>query len=90
MGKIIFALLTAAIAWVLFKGFTKKSPGKREQPSDAEAPRSANKATPAPLENMVQCSRCGVHMPASESMLVEGKPSCRDPRACRHDPSRRA
>jgi hypothetical protein len=90
VGKIIFALLTAAIAWVLFKGLSKR-PMKRP-PSDAsrrDAAKSGDdkaKNLNAP-ERMVKCVRCGVFMPETESVIVdgvEGQISCRDPQVCAH------
>ncbi len=83
MGKIIFALLTAAIAWVLFKGLTKKS---SDEVSRHDVPKpSGDKAKNlnAP-ERMVKCVRCGVFMPETESIIVDGQISCRDPQACAH------
>jgi hypothetical protein len=90
VGKIIFALLTAAIAWVLFKGLSK---GLKKPPrSDAgrrDAARSGHdkaKNLNAP-ERMVKCVRCGVFMPETESVIVDGvdgQISCRDPNTCAH------
>jgi hypothetical protein len=83
VGKIIFALLTAAIAWVLFKGLTKKSSGevsRRDVPKPS-ADKAKNLNAP---ERMVKCVRCGVFMPETESVIVEGQISCRDPQACAH------
>ena len=88
MGKIIFALITAAIAWVLFKGLTKKPPGGRNDANTANgrATKSSH-GTPVNLnapERMVKCVRCGVFMPETDSLIIEGKLSCRDPEACGH------
>lgn len=87
MGKIIFMLLTAAIAWLLFKGLskglTKKSPAdvNRRETENSESGKSKNLNAP---ERMVKCARCGVFMPEAESVLIDGKMSCRDPQACAH------
>lgn len=88
MGKIIFALLTVAIAWILFKGLSKKSSGGEKRAAAANPKNSAEKNTePKNLgapEQMVKCIRCGVFMPEAESLIVDGKVSCRDPQACAH------
>jgi hypothetical protein len=78
MGKIVFLLLIAAIAWVLFKGLGKKS-------SNGSAPgaKSATDKTGV-AESMVKCHRCGVLMPESESMMLDGNVSCHDPAHCLH------
>jgi hypothetical protein len=88
VGKILFALLTAVIAWVLFKGFTKtatKGDDKKivrgSSPPPSPPPRPADSQA---LERMVKCAVCGVHMPESESALVAGKISCREPTQCAH------
>lgn len=83
MGKIIFALLTVAIAWILFKGLSKKSSGggKRADVANSENKEAKNLSAP---EQMVKCVRCGVFMPEAESLIVDGKVSCRDPQTCVH------
>jgi hypothetical protein len=87
VGKVIFALLTALIAWFLFKGFTKGL-GKGSPRADADrapdAPR-ASEGEPRQLpEKMVKCATCGVFMPESESLVVDGKVGCKDPALCAH------
>jgi hypothetical protein len=83
VGKIIFALLTVAIAWILFKGLSKKSSGGGKRPDGANPKNKEAKNLSAP-EQMVKCARCGVFMPEAESLIVDGKVSCRDPQACAH------
>jgi hypothetical protein len=79
VGKILFALLTAAIAWFLFKGFTKTSRTRDEDPR-VKDPGRKDKA----VEHMVKCGICGVYMPESESTHSDGRISCRDPKTCAH------
>jgi len=99
VGKIIFVLLTAAIAWVLFKGLskglTKRSPSSESRRDAATSGDGKAKNLNAP-ERMVKCARCGVFMPETESVIVNsvnsvdgvdgvnGQISCRDPQACAH------
>jgi hypothetical protein len=74
MGKILFLMIIAALAWVLFKGLGKKSGSSRASSQD----RSKD------MEKMVKCHRCGVLMPESESMVLDGNISCHDPVHCLH------
>jgi hypothetical protein len=91
VGKIIFALIIAAIAWVLFKGLTKKPPGGSNDANAGNAtkarPTKSSPGTPPNLnapERMVKCVRCGVFMPETDSLIIDGKLSCLDPNACGH------
>lgn len=74
MGKALLVLLVAIAGWVLFKGLLKGAAARRE--SQATKPPAS--------EKMIQCQRCGVFMPESESMSVDGNISCRQPDACLH------
>lgn len=75
MGKALLVLLVAIAGWVLVKGLLKGSAARRDE----------NHATkPTSAEKMIQCQRCGVFMPESESMSVDGTLSCRQPDACLH------
>lgn len=75
MGKIVFLLIIAVVAWVLFKGLGKKSDGPV-----VSSPKERTKIA----EKMVKCHRCGVLMPESESMMLDGNISCHDPAHCLH------
>ena len=78
MGKIVFLLIIAVVAWVLFKGLGKKP----AQPSVRDR-QTTDREINAP-EKMVKCGRCGVLMPESESMMLDGDISCHDPAHCLH------
>lgn len=80
MGKVIFALLTALIAWILFKGFTKKV-SRSDEPGVGREPSTD---TPKLAERMVKCATCGVFMPESESVMTDGVIGCKDPAHCAH------
>lgn len=38
---------------------------------------------PKPLESMVRCAHCGIHLPRSEALLLEGKIWCSEDHAKR-------
>jgi hypothetical protein len=82
MGKIVFLFIIAVLGWVLFKGLGKKGSGS--SPPDAEASGEKKSTTRIATENMVKCHRCGVLMPESESMMLDGNISCHDPAHCLH------
>lgn len=83
MGKVIFAVLTAFIAWVLFKGLSKTSKRTDIESRDDVSPRPTENQASLP-ERMVKCATCGVFMPESESTTNDGVVSCRDPQLCVH------
>ena len=78
MGKIVFLAIIAALIWVLFKGLGKKPSGRGPNGQRAPQERANN------VETMVKCHRCGVLMPESDSMMLDGNVSCRDPAHCLH------
>ncbi|MCY7387523.1 MAG: hypothetical protein LH481_05560 [Burkholderiales bacterium] len=78
MGKIVFLAIIAVLCWVLFKGLGKKS----SKPPKGDAGASGDRTGLA--EQMVKCHRCGVLMPESESMMLDGNVSCHDPAHCLH------
>ena len=63
---------------MLFKGLGKK-PAPPSMRDDQAPDRQANG-----VESMVKCGRCGVLMPESESMMLDGHVSCHDPAHCLH------
>ena len=75
MGKIVFLAIIAVLVWVLFKGL-----GKKPEPRATRPPKAPQKV----VENMVKCQRCGVLMPESDSMMLDGNVSCHDPAHCLH------
>ena len=78
MGKIVFLVIIAVVIWVLFKGLGKKD----SKSSERNAQKPADDSNVA--ERMVKCHRCGVLMPESESMMLDGNMSCHDPAHCLH------
>lgn len=75
MGKVLVLILTALVGWFLFKGIVGKPSGANKAKS------SVRLGEP---ERMVKCDLCGVHMPESDSSLLEGKRSCQSPELCAH------
>jgi hypothetical protein len=65
LGRILFWLLIAVLAWWFVKGLTKKR--VQDDPKPAQT---------AGGEDMVRCDRCGVNMPRSEAREEGGKYFC--------------
>jgi hypothetical protein len=77
MGKVLFVVLIAVVVWLLF--FAKRTLKIRRDGDGAEAPRGIAS------ERMVECMRCGVHIPASEAAELvgaRGKYTCVEPERC--------
>jgi uncharacterized protein len=64
VSKLILLLFLGLLAYLVFKGITRKS--ERRQ---ADAP-------PASPERMVACAHCGVYLPESESLERDGRSFC--------------
>jgi len=62
LAKIILLVLGLLLAWWILKNYRRQIDG--DEPSGG-----------AP-EDMVQCERCGVHLPRSESVIAAGKHYC--------------
>ena len=90
MGKIIFMLLIAVIAWALFKKRVKPPPISGDRAESTGAGNTATSSKQAKqlgaAERMVACAACGVFMPESDSAIHNDIVSCRDPAHCAHRP----
>jgi uncharacterized protein len=63
MSRLLFLLAVAVLVYLLLKSFRRQAPKQ-----DASAP----------VEDMVRCAQCGVHLPKSESILTGGNFYCCD------------
>lgn len=67
MSKLVFLVLLAIVAVILFKRLARLS--DTNQP-DTEGLKESN------IESMVQCAHCHVHLPRSEAFLIAGEFYC--------------
>ena len=63
MAKIILVVLGLLLVYWILKGYRRRVE-RRDAPP------------PAGEEDMVQCARCGVHLPRSESISTQGRFYC--------------
>ena len=71
MGRILFWLLLAVLAWWFVKGVLKSR--RLNEPKPAESIEG---------EDMVACARCGVNMPRSDAREEGGKFFCLNNAQC--------
>jgi len=74
MGKLLLLVLAVIAGWLLVKGLFKSRGVGDVKPGESVQSR----------EKMIKCDRCGVFMPESESMSLDGKLTCRAPERCMH------
>lgn len=73
MGKIVFWIVVI-IAGLFVARLLARQATKQNQPRVPPMAPSKNKA--ATPEAMVRCAHCGIHMPRSEALLLNGKTWC--------------
>lgn len=76
MWRLIFLVLVIWLLIYLFKrNFGKSNLPKNgsDQPVEKEPENTIDNES---IENMVQCSKCAVHLPRSEAFLVDGNFYC--------------
>jgi len=70
--KIVIVLAALALLVWLVLGSTRRR-AKEARPKGPPA----RDSKPSPkVEGMVACARCGVHLPASQALLGQGRPYC--------------
>ncbi len=78
MAKIILVVLGLLLVYWILKSYRRR------------VDRRGDHAPPATAENMVQCARCGVHLPRSESITAQGRFYCSPEHQRAADAERRA
>lgn len=77
MGKLLLWAIVILAALVVARILARSAQNK-----DSDAPRADSlprKESPPPVEqpeSMVRCAHCGIHMPRSEALLVNGETWC--------------
>ncbi|OYV43904.1 MAG: hypothetical protein B7X10_06280 [Burkholderiales bacterium 21-58-4] len=76
MGKVIFWVVV--IIGGLFIARMMAQQNAREDAEERQPKQAAKRSSPPspPLESMVRCEHCGIHLPRSEAVLIGGKTWC--------------
>ena len=61
MSRLILIIVIIALIYWLLKSYSRKAHKQDEPPK---------------TQDMVSCAHCGIHLPKSESVLLEGKYYC--------------
>lgn len=70
MGRILFFLILAAVAYIFFKSW------QRKQISGASGSSPREKVLHNPREVMYPCKHCGAYSPLSEGVMLQGRFYC--------------
>lgn len=62
--------LAVALVIVLWLLHNKKIAKKNDTTNDGAQSKTAPNAAARPVESMIQCAYCGIHIPASESIVA--------------------
>lgn len=71
MPRILLLIILIGILYIVVKRFLVSNA-------------STTKKEDAPVEEIVACSQCGLHIPESESRLIDGLIVCNNPECNRH------
>ncbi len=82
MGTLLkFLLIALVVLWLLYSPAVRGKILGRPAPGKSPKPSGSDKAQPSPpagpLDTMVACAHCGVHLPAAEAVTdAQGHPFC--------------
>lgn len=78
LGKILFLVLLALVGYALWRGFQARLRDRTDASARGEQDPGAhqNQQGARGIEDMVRCSRCGVHLPMGEALLTDGRYFC--------------
>ena len=65
MGKILLVVVVIVAVYFIVRAYARALAAKQQH--DVE---------PKPVEDMVQCSHCGVHLPRGDSVAADGRFFC--------------
>lgn len=74
MGKALFWILLIFGGMLLARIMSQHNAREQAQPRRQAPPRRAAPAKPP--EAMVRCAHCGIHLPRSEAVLIQGQTWC--------------
>lgn len=75
MGKILFWVIVIIGGLLAARLLAHYSAQNRAENGDAKQMKR-QRAEKKPLESMVRCEHCGIHLPRSEAVMAEGRIWC--------------
>jgi len=76
VGKLIFWAVVIVAVLLVLRILAQQQRKQAAEPRASSLPR---RGTPPPVdqpETMVSCAHCGIHMPRSEALLINGQTWC--------------
>ena len=70
MGKVIFWIVIIFAVLLVLRMYNMRQQKKKRARDQSQAAKQ--------VESMVRCARCGVYLPRSEALLIEGTLRCHD------------
>ncbi|CAP44677.1 PP0621 family protein [Bordetella petrii] len=75
MGKLLIWVIIILAVMMIARVASARAAHKRH--SASQPPRApARRPGGQPVESMVRCAHCGIHLPRSEAVLLDGKVWC--------------
>lgn len=71
MKFLIVLVALVVLVWLLFGSSRRRAKGPRRPDANVPPPRP-----PMAVEGMVACVHCGVHLPSSQALTVQGQAYC--------------
>ena len=74
MGKLLLWVVIVLVIMMVARIAAARAAARRD---GSQAPRPpARQAGGQPVESMVRCAHCGIHLPRSEALQIDGKVWC--------------
>ncbi|MFD4837092.1 PP0621 family protein [Achromobacter sp. NPDC058515] len=78
MGKLLFWIVLIILVLFVARIAGRMAAARQSgaQAGKAKKPAGGQPQQPKPLESMVRCAHCGIHLPRSEALLQNGQTWC--------------
>lgn len=76
MGKLIFWAVVIVAVLLVLRILALQQQKQANEPRADPLPRRGKAPPVNPPESMVSCAHCGIHMPRSEALLINGQTWC--------------
>lgn len=79
MGKLLFWLIVIFVVLMVARILAQKARSAKQPP--VAPPSAKHPLHNPPNESMVRCAHCGIHLPRSDAVLVQGQTWCSEEHA---------